>query len=161
SPTLIDQLTQLKAELPNLKHIQYEPVNNDGAFNGAKLAFGSPVNTVYKFDAAERVLSLDADIFSGFNARYIRDFAKARAYSEDKKEICRLYAIETTMTLMGAKADHRLAVKPSEMFGIASSAAAAIGVTGATASDSPHAAWITAMANDLKEFQGRSLVVAG
>lgn len=161
SPTLIDQLTRLKAELPNFKHIQYEPVNNDGAFNGAKLAFGSPVNTVYKFEAAERILSLDADIFSGFNARYMRDFAKARAYSEEKKEINRLYVVETTLSLMGAKADHRIAVKPSEMFGIASSAAAAVGVSGAVSSNSPHEAWIMAMANDLKEFQGRSLVVAG
>ena len=96
---------------------QYEPVNNDNAMAGAKMAFGSPAHTVYKFDQAERILSLDADIFSGFNVRYIKDFAKGRSFTEEKKDINRLYTVETTMTLTGAKADHRLAVKPSQMTG--------------------------------------------
>lgn len=91
SPTLQDQIKRLMTEMPNAKWIQYEPVNGDNAMSGAKLAFGSPANTVYKFDEAERVLSLDADIFSGFNVRYIADFAKARALSEEKKEIGRAH----------------------------------------------------------------------
>src|SRR6478672_10734501 len=95
SPTLIDQLTRIKAELPNSKWVQYEPVNQDNAMAGAKMAFGSPVQTIYKFDKAERVLSLDADIFSGFNVGYIKDFAAARLFSEEKKDICRLYSVET------------------------------------------------------------------
>ncbi len=161
SPTLLDQIKRLKAELPNLKHVQYEPVNNDNAIAGSKLAFGSPVHTVYKFEAAERILSLDADIFSGFNARYIRDFAAARSHTGDKKDINRLYAIETTTTLMGAKADHRLAVKPSQMVELATAAAAAIGVSGASSTSSLHSDWIAPMAADLKEFQGKSLVIAG
>lgn len=161
SPTLLDQFSRIKTELPNSKHIQYEPVNNDNAIAGAKLAFGSPAHTVYKFDAAERILSLDADIFGGFNARYIRDFAKGRSHTGDRKEINRLYAIETTTTLMGAKADHRIAVKPSQMLELATAAAAALGVSGASSTGSLHGDWIKTMAADLKEFQGKSLVVVG
>ena len=161
SPTLIDQFAKLKAELPNAKWVQYEPVNLDNALAGAKLAFGSPVQTIYKFDKAERVLSLDADIFSGFNVGYIKDFAKARAFSEEKKEINRLYSVETTITLTGAKADHRIAVKPSQMAEVAKSIAAAIGVAGATSTYTENAAWIAAMAKDLIAFKGKSLVVAG
>ena len=85
SPTLIDQFTKVKAELPNSKWTQFEPVNQDNVLAGAKLAFGSAVQTVYKFDKAERILSLDADIFSGFNVAYIKDFAKGRAFNEEKK----------------------------------------------------------------------------
>ena len=58
SPTLIAQFRQLATELPNAKWVQYEPVNNDNALNGAKLAFGTPVNTIYKFDQADRVLPM-------------------------------------------------------------------------------------------------------
>ncbi|MCV4777774.1 hypothetical protein OFM21_33860, partial [Escherichia coli] len=76
-------------------------------------------NTVYKFDAADRILSLDADPFSGFNVRYISDIAKKRTFNEETKQMSRLYAVETTTTLFGAKADHRLAVKPSRMTEIA------------------------------------------
>ncbi len=79
SPTLIAQFKQILAELPNAKWYQYDPVNKDNANAGAKLAFGSAVNTVYKFEKAERILTLDADIFSGQNVRYLKDFAKGRS----------------------------------------------------------------------------------
>ncbi len=161
SPTLIDQFSKLKTELPNSKWCQYEPVNQDNVLAGAKLAFGSPVQPVYRFEKAERILSLDADIFSGFNVAYIKDFAKGRAFSEEKKEINRLYSIETTITLTGAKADHRIAVKPSQMVEIAKAVAKAVGVAGATSTYTENAAWIAAMAKDLTEHKGKSLVVAG
>jgi molybdopterin-containing oxidoreductase family iron-sulfur binding subunit len=73
SPTLVDQFRRLAAELPGAKWYQYEPLNEDNAMAGARMAFGSPVNTVYKFDQADRVLTLDKDIFSGFNVRYKKD----------------------------------------------------------------------------------------
>ena len=111
SPTLIDQFNKVKAELPNSKWVQYEPINQDNVLAGAKLAFGAPVQTIYKFDKAERILSLDADIFSGFNVAYIKDVGKGRAFDEEKKEISRLYSVETTISLTGAKADHRIAGK--------------------------------------------------
>ena len=161
SPTLIDQFNKVKAELPNSKWVQYEPVNQDNALAGAKMAFGSPVQAIYKFDKAERILSLDADIFSGFNVGYIKDFAKGRAFSEDKKEINRLYSVETTISITGAKADHRIAVKPSQMAEIAKAIAKAVGVAGATSTYTENAAWIAAMAKDLIEHKGKSLVVAG
>lgn len=161
SPTLQDQFKRLAAEMPNAKWIQYEPVNQDNAIAGARLAFGSPANTVYKIEAAERILTLDADIFSGFNVRYISDFSKGRALSEEKKEINRLYAIETTTTLAGAKADHRLAVKPSQIPEIAKALAKAIGVAGANSTYTENAAWIAALAKDLNEHKGRSLVIVG
>lgn len=161
SPTLIDQFAKVKAELPNSKWVQYEPVNQDNALAGAKLAFGSPVQTVYKFEKAERILSLDADIFSGFNVAYIKDFAAGRAFSEEKKEINRLYSVETTITITGAKADHRLAVKPSQFGEIAKAIAKALGVAGANSTYTENAAWIAAMAKDLLAHKGKSLVVAG
>src|SRR5207244_10768767 len=57
SPTLINQFKQIATELPGSKWIQYEPVNNDNAIAGAKIALGSPALPVYKFDKAERILS--------------------------------------------------------------------------------------------------------
>jgi molybdopterin-containing oxidoreductase family iron-sulfur binding subunit len=161
SPTLIAQMKQVAAELPNSRWVQYEPVNCDNAMAGAKMAFGSPAHTVYKFEEAERILSLDADIFSGFNSRYKTDFGKGRAFSEEKKEINRLYVVETTVSLMGAKADHRLAVKPSQMTEIAKAIAKALGVAGANSTYDQNAAWIAAMAKDLLAHKGKSVVVAG
>ncbi|MFN2500938.1 MAG: TAT-variant-translocated molybdopterin oxidoreductase [Pyrinomonadaceae bacterium] len=161
SPTLIDQFRRVSGELPNSRWIQYEPVNTDTATSGAMMAFGTPVNTVYEFDRAERILSLDADIFSGFNVGYMKDYVAGKAYSHDRPDINRLYAIETTISLTGAKADHRLAVKPSEMAEVAKAVAMAVGVAGAQSTYTSNAPWIAAMAKDLLEHGGRSVVVAG
>ncbi len=161
SPTLIAQFEQLKRELPNSKLYQYEPINKDNATAGAKMAFGSPVNTVYKFDQADRVLTLDADIFSSFNVRYIKDFSKKRKFSEESESINRLYAVETTLTLAGSKADHRLAVKPSQLPEVAKAIAAALGVSGASSTYKENAQWITALAKDLLAHKGKSIVIAG
>lgn len=161
SPTFQAQMRQLQTELPNARWIQYEPVNNDGAMAGARMAFGSPAHAVYRFDRAERVLLLDADIFSGSNPRYMNDAINTRGLPHDGGEMSRLYVIETTTTLAGAKADHRLAVKPSQMSEVAKAIAKAVGVAGANSSYTENAAWITALAKDLSAHRGRSLVVPG
>ncbi len=160
SPTFLAQIRQLQTELPNAKWVQFEPINQDNAMAGAKMALGSPVNTVYHFDKAERVLLLDADIFSGFNPRYMKDAISTR-HSERASEMSRLYVVETTPTLAGAKADHRLPVKPSQIGEIAKAIAAAVGVSGATSTYTDNAAWIAALAKDLLAHRGKSLVVAG
>ena len=161
SPTLIDQFRRVSAELPGARWVQYEPINNDNAIAGAKLAFGSPVQTIYKYDLADRILTLDKDIFSDFNVRYKKDYAKKKNLRGDNKQINRLYSIETTMTLTGAKADHRIAVKPSQLVEIAKAIATALGVGGAASTYTENAQWIAAMAKDLLANRGKSIVVAG
>ena len=161
SPTVINQFKQLQAELPNAKWIQYEPVNSDNALSGAKMAFGSPAQAVYHFDKAERILSLDADIFSGFNVGYLKEYAAGKTWSADKKDISRLYVVETTASLTGAKADHRLAVKPSQLAEAAKAIAQKVGVPGVASTYADNGQWLDAMARDLVAFKGRSLVVPG
>jgi len=161
SPTIINQFKQIATELPGAKWIQYEAVNNDNAMAGAKMAFGSAAQAVYHLDKAERILSLDADIFSGFNVGYLKDYAAGKKWSADKKDINRLYVIETTASLTGAKADHRLAVKPSQLAEIAKAVAQRVGVAGAVSNFSGNTQWIDAMARDLVAFKGRSVVIPG
>jgi len=117
SPTLAAQLKGILTEFPQAKWHQYEPANNHNARAGAVMAFGQPVNTIYDFSKADRVLSLDADFLAAMpgTLRYARDFAARRRVSEAQKEMNRLYMVETTPTTTGASADHRWSVKPSEM----------------------------------------------
>ncbi|MBX3293746.1 MAG: TAT-variant-translocated molybdopterin oxidoreductase [Acidobacteria bacterium] len=161
SPTLIDQFTRLKAELPNAKLIQYEPVNNDNVLAGAKMAFGSPAQPVYNLAGAKRILTLGADIFSSFSVANIKEFAKGRSVSEEGSEMNRLYAVETTPTLTGAKADHSIAVKPSQMTAFAKAVAKAVGVGGVESDYTENADWIAEMAKDLAANPGTSVVIAG
>src|SRR5271166_6986456 len=115
SPTLADQLRNFLKIYPQAKWHVYEPVNRDNVLEGAKMAFGQPVETRYDFEKADVIVSLDADfLYAGFpgNVRYIRDFAKRR---NPDGNMNRLYAIESTPTTTGAKADHRLSWKSSDV----------------------------------------------
>nr|MBA3439910.1 TAT-variant-translocated molybdopterin oxidoreductase [Pyrinomonadaceae bacterium] len=167
SPTLADQLRGILAELPEAKWHQYEPVGRDGAGAGARLAFGQPVNTIYRFDQAARVLSIDSDFLgcAPGDLRYAREFIARRRVEDVKQDMNRLYAVESTPANTGALADHRLSLRPSEIEPFTRTVAAALGASAGATSAVPaytaHAEWIAAMVRDLQQFRGRSIIIAG
>jgi len=153
SPTFGAQMRDLLQALPQAKWHQYEPVNNDNVRAGAVMAVGQPVNITYRFDLADRVLSLDSDFLSALpgSIRNAHDFMVKRRAIEENKEINRLYVVETTPSNTGAKADHEWCVKPSEFEGIARALAAGSG--------GPE--WVAAISKDLQQHKGASIVIAG
>jgi molybdopterin-containing oxidoreductase family iron-sulfur binding subunit len=164
SPTLAEQIQGLRTDYPQAKWHQYEPVARDHARAGALMAFGEPVAVQYRFDNADVILSLDAD-FLGCgpgSVRYVRDFTRRRKLRGASDTMNRLYVAETTPTVTGAKADHRVPVRASELADFARAVAAAIGLdVPAQAASGTRAAWVDAVATDLREHRGRSLVLAG
>ena len=78
----------------------------------------------------------------------------------------RLYAIESMPTSTGSRADHRLALRPSEIEGVARRLAATVGVADVDRGDGAATAKATekvvaAIAKDLLAHRGRSLVLVG
>jgi MoCo/4Fe-4S cofactor protein with predicted Tat translocation signal len=156
SPTLLDQMQQFLKNFPLAKWHVYEPVNRDNVYAGAEMAFGQPVETTYKLDAADVVISLDADfLYGGFpgTTRYARDFAKRR--DPESAKMSRFYAIESTPTATGANADHRLAVRASEIENIAR----ALGGGGSLSGEA--AKFVEAVISDLEAARGSSVVIPG
>ncbi len=160
SPTLADQLRNFLKIYPQAKWHVYEPINRDNVLEGAKLAFGEPVETRYDFSKADVIVSLDADFLSaGFpgNTRYIRDFAARR--NPDSGNMNRLYVIESTPSSTGAKADHRWPASAIQFIWSAEDllyrTAPAPGATGGASKD------FDLIARDLADHQGTSVVVAG
>ncbi len=121
------------AQFPQAKWHQYEPGSRDTVREGAKLAFGEYVNTVYHFDQADVIVSLDADFLSaGPGAvRYARDFADKRRVTGPESTMNRLYVVESTPTVTGAMADHRLPLRASDVEAFARALAEGLGVKGA------------------------------
>ena len=168
SPTLAAQLKQLQTRLPQAKWVQYEPAGLDGARLGAQLAFGEMVHTHYRFDQADLVLALDSDFLATGPAhlRYARDFVGKRRLTGGQSEMNRLYVVETALTPTGAKADHRLPLKASEIELFARVVASAVGAAGPAAGQAPAlegaaAQLAAAVAADLQAHRGRSIVIAG
>jgi molybdopterin-containing oxidoreductase family iron-sulfur binding subunit len=162
SPTLADQLRGFLKIYPQAKWHVYEPVNRDNVLEGAKLAFGQPVETRYDFEKADIIVSLDADfLYAGFpgNVRYIRDFAKRR--NPDGK-MNRLYVIESTPTTTGAKADHRIPMRASEIEKFAhnlSSHLPANPPTGGVVGDNP--GFAGPLVQDLLAHRASSVAIVG
>ncbi|MFZ0284408.1 MAG: 4Fe-4S dicluster domain-containing protein, partial [Terriglobales bacterium] len=163
SPTLADQMRELLKVYPQAKWHVYEPINRDNVMEGAKVAFGEAVETQYKLENADVIVSLDADFLSaGFpgNVRYIRDFAKRR--DPDSGKMSRLYVVESTTSATGAKADHRLPMRASKVESFARGLASANGLdgSGSTWPDGP-AKFFDALVKDLQAHHGTSVVIAG
>ena len=163
SPTLADQQKAFLAMYPEAKWHVYEPVNRDNVYEGAKLAFGQPVETRYDFSKADVILSLDADfLYAGYpgNTRYIRDFAARR--NPEAGEMSRLYVVESGMSSTGAKADHRLPLTATaiEEFTRNLSGADGVGAKVQTLSGEP-GKFLDLVATDMQSNRGASLVVAG
>jgi MoCo/4Fe-4S cofactor protein with predicted Tat translocation signal len=80
SPALTDQINGILKQLPSAKWHQYEPCGRHNAYRGAVLSFGRPVNTIYHFDQADVIVSLDADFLAcgPGNLPYARQFADRR-----------------------------------------------------------------------------------
>jgi MoCo/4Fe-4S cofactor protein with predicted Tat translocation signal len=156
SPTLADQLRNFLKVYPQAKWHVYEPVNRDNVLEGAKMAFGQPVETRYDFSKADVIVSLDADfLYAGFpgNVKYIRDFASRR--DPDSGNMNRLYVIESTPTSTGAKADHCWPSLASEVMWFAEDLYAFFSGTHGNNRE------LESIANDLRSHSGASLVIAG
>src|SRR6266853_1261272 len=163
SPTLADQLQSFIKAYPQAKWHSYEPVNRDNVFEGAKLAFGQPVETKYKLENADVILSLDADfLYAGFPGftRYARDFAKRR--DPDAGNMNRLYVVESSMSSTGAKADHRLPLPATQIETLARALASQLSVaSGGGGLQGKMAEHLAGVARDLQAHRGSSVVIAG
>jgi MoCo/4Fe-4S cofactor protein with predicted Tat translocation signal len=160
SPSLVEQIQAVMTAMPEARWHQWDAVY--GTVQGGA-ATSAPL---YNFKNADVVVSLDAD-FLGFGpgaVRYSKDFASRRKIGTPEDHQNRLYVIEPVPTITGAKAEHKVAAKASEVAAIASALAAALGVAGAPTGGALNAAAqkaVPVMARDLTDHKGRSVVVAG
>ena len=166
SPSLAAQIRSVLAKFPQAKWHQYEQCGRDNVREGARLAFGKPMNPVYRFDQADVIVSLDADFIScgSGHVRYAHDFASRRAIEGPASTLNRLYVVESMPTSTGALADHRKAVPASDVEAFARELAAQVGVAGTRnggANSKISAEWKAAVAKDLTAHRGASLVIAG
>lgn len=159
SPALALQIKLLQADLPLAQWHQFDPLASSGALAGARRAFGQPLNTIYHFDRASRIVSLDADFLGcgPANLCYARDYATRR-----RGERNRLYLAEGTPSITGSMADHRLRMRTGEVESFAVALAAGLGINVPTSPASPvPASVVDAIVRDLREHQGASIVIPG
>ena len=165
SPTLIEQIETLRRDFPELRWYRWEAVDRDEARAGAQLAYGRPVDLLPNFAAADVILAVESDFLESApgHLKFARDFASRRRASEVKGRMSRLYALESTPTLAGAKADHGLAMSPDEIQTALRRLAGSLGAGPSEWSGLAHARGqaLDAIAADLRGAHGRALVHVG
>ena len=163
SPTLADQIHQLLQMYPKAKWHQYSPLHRDTVLAGSQMAFGQAVETQYKLENADIILSLDADFLSaGFpgSLRYTRDYASRR---NPDAPMNRLYVVESVPSPTGVKAEHRLSLRASEIETFARGLAGTLGTgpSGVASLSVEAGRYLEAVAADLQKHRGACVVIAG
>ena len=184
SPTRDRLRDKVMRRWPSAKWYAYEPVDNEGAMEGLRIAMGAPMRETTDLSKAKVILALDRDFLGGECATLSdsRGFGQGRykggtrpGHAAADSQMSRLYVIESMMTLTGGQADHREGVKPSRVGAVAAAIAAAtlskIGSSQASAyqrlaaslagDDLPDAKWIDALAEDLAANRGASAILVG
>jgi molybdopterin-containing oxidoreductase family iron-sulfur binding subunit len=159
SPTLARQIKEAQAKYPKAKFVQYEPTIAGTALEGGSSA-------VYSLSDADVIVSLDADFLSGASYpgfhKLVHDYAARRKTPEN---LNRLYAVESSTTTTGMKAEHRLGLRASEVPAFAGELAKALGVGGvdvqAYAWTDEQKKFLAGLAKDLKAHAGKCVVIPG
>jgi Fe-S-cluster-containing dehydrogenase component len=163
SPTLLVQIEALLQSFPEARWYRYEPIDDDAARAGTAIAFGKRLDAIPRLADARVAVALDADPIGpgAEQARFGRDFISARK-ARSAAHFLRLYAVESTWSLTGANADHRIALSPQVIRNFALALARELGAEVAVGELPAEVARIArTAAADLKSAPGHALVLAG
>lgn len=170
SPTMNAALAEFTARYPNTEVVTYDTSSSSAAIQANQRSFGRGELPSYRFDRADVVVGIECDFLgtwlmpSLYNEQYAK---RRRIVNKLRPTMNRHYQVESTMTLTGSNADHRIRVKPSfvgqVVIGLHDAVAELTGNTGVgPAKLQPEAVEkIAQAAQDLVSARGNALVVCG
>ncbi|MCS6981514.1 MAG: TAT-variant-translocated molybdopterin oxidoreductase [Flavobacteriales bacterium] len=114
SPSTLEALRLFRQKFPNVRHVVYDPVSYSAIRKAHERTHGKAIIPTYRFDKALSIASFGADFIGTWldNSAYSTQFSQTR---HPDGPMSRLFSFETIMTLTGAKADYRTAVKQTEL----------------------------------------------
>jgi len=174
SPTQLRLRKKLKEAMPEAKWVTWEPLGQDTAIEGSRLALGSPARPHYKVDAAKIIACFDCDFLSSHPSALsnAKGWAMGRKsadkgqlkgeHNADAATMNRMYVVEPGMTITGGVADERLPVKPSRIAHVLTYVAGQFGLSSTLVelSDAEHA-FAELLVDDLKHHEGESIIIVG
>ncbi len=158
---------KIQEKMPNIQWHEYEPLSRDEEREGNKLAFGTKLRTHYRLDKCDVIATFDAELFGNSPAalRHADHFARKR--DPDNGRLNRLYVIESSYSLTGSVADHRLPmrselIKPILLGLEKALAGGSMGTVGSEVLAEPKVSkFVAELSRDLKKNRSKSVVVVG
>jgi len=165
SPSTRQLINEFISEYPNTQWVQRDTISYSAMRKANELNFGQRLIPNYHFDKADTIVSFNADFLGNWllPVAFTKQFSTKRKLTEQNKALNRLYQFESNLSLTGANADYRFAIKPSEESAILLNLYNEIArATGATTYLAPVTTIdISKTAKDLLAGKGKSIVVSG
>ncbi len=170
SPTLNAALEQFSARHRGTRVVTYDTSSSSALIQANQRSIGKAIVPSYRFDEADVIVGFDCDFLGTwiYPSLYNEQYAKRRqVVNQLRPSMNRHYQVESTMTLTGSNADHRVRVKPSHlgqaMLELHNQVAGLTGGSSAGATTlHPEAVRVLSVAaRDLVASRGRALVVSG
>jgi len=165
SPSTRQLINEFISEYPNTQWVQRDTISYSAMRKANELNFGQRLIPNYHFDKADTIVSFNADFLGNWllPVAFTKQFSTKRKLTEQNKTLNRLYQFESNLSLTGANADYRFAIKPSEESAILLNLYNEIArATGATTYLAPVTTIdISKTAKDLLAGKGKSIVVSG
>ncbi|MCJ2037804.1 TAT-variant-translocated molybdopterin oxidoreductase [Methylobacterium sp. J-059] len=163
SPSLEAEIARMRKTYPAMRWYVSAGVARDGLYEGARRAFGRPVETLPEFAKTRTIVSLDGDMLDlgPGQVGLARRWSDARKASYAAGNLLTLHAAAATPTLTSAKADYGIAVAATRMEALARDLLSlAEGGTASSANDAS-AAWLERASAALNAARGAGLVTTG
>ncbi|MCG7393442.1 TAT-variant-translocated molybdopterin oxidoreductase [Microvirga sp. ACRRW] len=159
SPTLHRLISLVRQVFPHSQWHEFSPLDDDSRRGVAMDVFGQDLDFVYDLTQADVIVTLGSDLFSeeAGHLRYAADYQKRRRMKD--KALPRLFSAEARPSLIGARADERIILRPREFDAFVQTLASFLEV-GETPPSEVHPS-ASRMAEDLRSAGSRGLVVAG
>ncbi|MFQ6677117.1 MAG: 4Fe-4S dicluster domain-containing protein [Fidelibacterota bacterium] len=154
SPSTKFYIKKFLKKYPNTIHVIYDPISYSAILDAHQMNYGKRILPQYKFDKADMIVSLDAD----FLGTWLSPVQFTKGYRQnrnlDSKHISKHIQVESRMSITGAKADERHVKTPAEILKLVKDIEHALNHSG-------NDGLAGKIANDLKLYHGKSLVISG
>lgn len=160
SPSTDKLLAEFKAKYPTTEHVIYDALSESAALDASKLTYGNRVLPSYRFENAEVIVSIGADFLGDWQGGgHEKGYASHRVPKKGK--MSKHYQFESNLSLSGANADKRYALKPSEQKIALINLYNAVTGGNLPSKATPQDTAIKKAAKNLKLAKGNAVVVTG
>ena len=166
SPSTFSAISKFTTKYGTARHIQYDAVSSFGVLKANEESFGVAMIPSYDFSKAKVIVGIACDFLGSWHGAIetASQYASTRKLDDGKTEMSRHYQFESNLSLTGANADYRTAIRSSQEGAVAvqlyNLVAQKLGAATVSGGNEKYAHLENA-ANDLVASKGASVVVAG
>ncbi|WP_299797413.1 TAT-variant-translocated molybdopterin oxidoreductase [uncultured Maribacter sp.] len=160
SPSTDRLMSDLVAANENVVHVTYDAISEDAALTAFENKYGERALADYDFEKAGLIVSFGADFIADWQGGgYDAGYSRGRVPKNGK--MSRHVQLEANMSLTGANADKRVAMKPSAQKVVLAKLYGKLNGTSVGGNTSEYDALVDSIAVEIKKAGSSAVVVTG